>query len=90
MNYYFEFADNIVGQEYHAMGWRTIPHKYCVRYGTQGLTPLMPTRLSALAQRIWAEDHNGMISFVKNRNNTMNTPVDSKEFMWVKLSAVKV
>lgn len=92
MNYYFEFADNIVGrQTYLGVGSiRAIPHKYCVRYGIQGLSPLMPSKLSYLAQRIWAEDHNGNISFVKNRNDTMNTPVDSKEFMWVKLSAVKV
>ncbi len=89
MNYYFEFDDNIVGERYHAMGWRTIPHKYCVKYGVQGLTPLMPSRLSYMAQRIWAEDDHGIISYVKNRTEPY-PQVDLKEFMFIKLSAVKV
>lgn len=89
MNYYFEFADNIVGEGYHAMGWRTIPHKYCVRFGTPGLKPLMPSQLSSCAERIWAEDEDGKVSFVKNRYGPQYYP-DMKEFVWVKLSAVAV
>lgn len=90
MNYYFEFDDHFIGKSYNnAFGHRTIPSKYCVRYGVQGLHSLMPSKLSYLAQRIWAEDEEGKVSFIKNRNGNLHY-ADMKEFLWVKLSAVKV
>lgn len=90
MNYYFEFADHVIGESYHrAFGNRTIPAKYCVRPVTQGLSPLMPSKLSYLAQRIWVEDDYGTVSFIKNRTEPYPA-VDLKEFLFVKLSAAKV
>jgi hypothetical protein len=42
------------------------------------------------AERIWQEDENG-VKFVKHRyGNPTETPVDLKEFLWVKLSATSV
>ena len=91
MSLYFEFDERHVGIRYSNFG-ATIPAKYCVRYCATPLPggPLVPLRLMARAQRVWEEDETG-IKFIKNRNsNPKTTPVDSKEFMWVKLSAVNV
>lgn len=38
------------------------------------------------SDRIWCEDAEGKVSWAKNRNG-LDTPVDLKEFMWVKLAA---
>ena len=91
MDLYFEFYDSEVGKKYSSFGLK-IPAKYCVRYCATDLPggPLVPHRLIHSANRIWQEDRDG-VKFIKNRTrNPETTPVDSKEFMWVKLSAVKV
>ena len=91
MNLYFEFNEQHVGFRYSNFG-ATIPAKYCVRYCATSLPggPLVPMKLMAFAQRVWEEDETG-VKFIKNRNsNPETTPVDSKEFLWVKLSGVIV
>ena len=91
MNLYFEYPDIVIGRTFSNFG-ATIPAKYCVRYCATPLPggPLVPLRLMFAADRVWCEDSNG-VKFIKNRNGfPETTPVDSKEFMWVKLSAVNV
>lgn len=91
MDLYFEFRHTRIGEKYSNFGGR-IPAKYCVRYCATDLPggPLLPQRLMLAAERVWQEDEHG-IKFIKNRNGFLETtPVDSKEFMWIKLSAVKV
>lgn len=91
MDLYFEFPKHQVGKRYAILG-ATIPAKYCVRYCATDLPggPLVPLRLMAFADRVWQEDDTG-IKFLKNRNgNPETTPVDMKEFFWVKLSSKEV
>jgi len=91
MDLYFEFHESQIGAKYSNFGKR-IPAKYCVRYCATNLPggPLIPQRLMHSAERVWQEDEHG-VKFIKNRNGFLETtPVDSKEFMWVKLSATQV
>ena len=91
MDLYFEFDEQHVGIRYSNFG-ATIPAKYCVRHCATRLPggPLVPMKLVAFAQRVWEEDETG-VKFIKNRNGfPETTTVDSKEFMWIKLSAVTV
>jgi hypothetical protein len=91
MDLYFEFNDSAIGREFNSFQ-HPIPAKYCVRYCATALTggPLVPWRLVSFADRVWQEDDTG-IKFLKNRNgNPETTPVDMKEFFWVKLSSKEV
>lgn len=42
--------------------------------------------IASVAQRIWEEDSE-QVRFVKNRYLPLDTPVDQKEFFWVKLQS---
>ena len=42
--------------------------------------------IASVAQRIWQEDET-QVKFVKNRLLPLDTPVDQKEFFWVKLQS---
>jgi hypothetical protein len=91
MDIYFEFNDSAIGREFNSFQ-HPIPAKYCVRYCATDLPggPIYPLRLMHYAERIWQEDDTG-IKFIKNRNgNPETTPVDMKEFFWVKLSSKEV
>ena len=91
MDLYFEFNDSAIGKRFSNFG-ATVPAKYGVRYCATDLPggPLVPMKLVAYADRVWQEDNNG-VKFIKNRNRCPETTqVDSKEFMWIKLSAVKI
>lgn len=87
MNLYFEYPDVCIGRRFSITG-RTIPAKHCVRFNQ--LADTIPFGLMFSANRIWQEDENG-VKFVKHRDdNPTETPVDLKEFLWVKLSATTV
>ena len=92
MNLYFEYPDIVIGRTFAISGGK-ISAKYCARYDVhadEDGDPKMPLRLMALADRIWQEDATG-VKFIKNRNGfPETTPVDSKEFLWIKLSAKEV
>ena len=92
MNLYFEYPDIVIGRTFSNCGGK-IPSKYCARYDVyadEDGDPKLPFRLMFAADRVWCEDSNG-VKFIKNRNgNPETTPVDSKEFLWVKLSAKEV
>ena len=91
MDLYFEFNDLAIGKMFSISG-ATVPAKYGVRYCATDLAggPLVPMNLVAFADRVWQEDKQG-IKFLKNRYAPIDQAVvDSKEFMWIKLSAVKV
>lgn len=91
MDLYFEFNDLAIGKRFSNFG-ATVPAKYGVRYCATDLPggPLVPMKLMAFADRVWQEDEQG-IKFLKNRYAPIDLAVaDPKEFMWIKLSAVKV
>lgn len=91
MDLYFEFNDVAIGKRFSNFS-ATVPAKYGVRYCATDLPggPVNPLKLMAFADRVWQEDKDG-VKFIKNRNGfPETTPVDSKEFMWVKLSATQV
>ena len=75
-NYYFEFSDFILSM-------KLAPSKYCT-YRGQNLDRVREYVWNA--QRIWVEGESG-IYYAKHRMGSLETLVDSKEFMWIKLSA---
>jgi hypothetical protein len=48
-------------------------------------------KLMEMADRVWRECNDG-VNYVKNRSSPtqLSTPVDLKEFMWVKLQAKQI
>lgn len=78
MNIFFELSDSITAA----------PGKYLVAYDVVG--DLLPRYIGAVraSERIWCEDEMG-VKFIKNRTWPPDTtPVDMKEFFWVKLKSV--
>ena len=80
VNVYFEIAD-IAVEKY--------GHKYLALYDVyNGNRPVPDRRLweiKAFSDRIWSEEDDG-VKFIKNRRTEKNnTPVDMKEFFWIKL-----
>ena len=51
----------------------------------QGNKQLVPGMIIYMAERIWVEQ-DGTIEYIKNRFD-VDTPVDLKEFSWIKLKA---
>lgn len=92
MNLYFEYPEGVVGRKFSNFGGK-IPAKYCVRYNIsadEDGDPILPVRLMYAAERIWKEDSTG-IKFIKNRHGIAeHMLVDTKEFLWIKLSATEV
>lgn len=43
-------------------------------------------RITHVSERIWLEQ-DGKVKYVKNRSSGCETPIDAKEFMWIKLTA---
>jgi hypothetical protein len=80
INVYFEIAD-IAVEKY--------GHKYLAIYDVyNGNRPVPDRRLwemKAFSDRMWSEEDDG-VKFIKNRRTEKNnTPVDMKEFFWIKL-----
>lgn len=75
-NYYFEFSDQIVSM-------KLAPSKHCT-YRGQNLDHVREHVWNA--QRIWIET-DGTVYYTKHRMGSLETLVDTKEFMWIKLSA---
>lgn len=68
-------------------------HRYYVAIGVRKSAAVAGEyrRWMANADRAWAEEDDGTVRFLKHRlYEADQTKVDLKEFMWVKLSAVKV
>lgn len=72
MNYYYELADCMV-EHYRGKYWATYDSSV-FRHSPMVLR----------AERIWREDQDGTVCFIKHRWQD-NPPVDMKEFFWVKL-----
>jgi hypothetical protein len=80
MNVFFEISDTFV-EKY--------GHKYLAIYDADNvITPSARRRLyqiKAFSDRMWSEEDDG-VKFIKNRRTAKNnTPVDMKEFFWIKL-----
>jgi hypothetical protein len=78
MNVFFEISDTFV---------ENYGHKYLAIYDADNVNrPLWSRRiLEAFSDRMWAEEDDG-VKFIKNRRTQRNnTPVDMKEFFWIKL-----
>lgn len=68
-------------------------NKYYVAHVRGGHDAMMAGGFSLTinSDRIWREDNDGNIKFIKHRyESTETAKVDLKEFMWVKLSAQDV
>lgn len=88
MNHYFEISDAALhlydGQKYwvqytpELLGWDHAWARYVHKKGRMSLTQH--------SDRVW-EESNDVVRFLKNRMDLLQTEVDMKEFMWVKLSA---
>jgi hypothetical protein len=82
VNVYFEIAD-IAVEKY--------GHKYLAIYDADNVTTPGATRrlyqIKAFSDRMWSEEDDG-VKFIKNRRTAKNnTPVDMKEFFWIKLKS---
>jgi hypothetical protein len=77
VNVFFEISDTFV-EKY--------GHKYLAIYDAD--RPVPDRRLweiKAFSDRMWSEEDHG-VKFIKNRRTEKNnTPVDMKEFFWIKL-----
>lgn len=82
MNVFFELADCLVGNE----------GKYFAAYNVRK-SAAIAGQYRALMQksdRAWAEEEDG-VRFLKHRYSDASvTPVDMKEFFWIKLRSVSV
>lgn len=80
VNVFFEIADAFVGK---------YEHKYLALYDADNMNNLSKGRrlweMTRYAERVWSEEDHG-VKFIKNRRTEKNnTPVDMKEFFWIKL-----
>jgi len=77
MNVFFEIADCAV-EEY--------GHKYLALYDVQYVAISgHGAQTMQMSERVWAEEIGG-VKYLKNRlTGSKNSPIDMKEFFWVKL-----
>lgn len=80
VNVFFEIADAFVGK---------YEHKHLALYDADNMNNLGKGRrfreITYLSDRVWSEEDHG-VKFIKNRRTEKNnTPVDMKEFFWIKL-----
>jgi hypothetical protein len=80
MNVFFEISDAFV-EKY--------GHKYLAIYDADAVIRPVPVHrlweIKAFSDRMWSEEDHG-VKFIKNRRiEKNNTPVDMKEFFWIKL-----
>ena len=79
MNVYFELGDYAV---------KDFGGKYFALYNaTKGEVMMAHERYLILySERVWAEEDNGYVRFMKNRRQAAeSTPVDQREFVWIRL-----
>lgn len=80
VNVFFEIADTFVGK---------YRHKYLALYDADNMDNLAKGyrlwEMTRYAERVWSEEDD-CVKFIKNRRTEKNnTPVDMKEFFWIKL-----
>ena len=78
MNVFFEIADSAVEGP---------GHKYLARYGAKSHVAVNGTESWAMlhSERVWAEEEDG-VRYLKNRTTgSKDSPIDMKEFFWIKL-----
>ncbi len=83
MNVFFELADCVVGDE----------GKYFAAYSVRKSAAIAgPYRvLMQNSERAWAEEDDGDVRFLKHHfSEAAVTPVDMKEFFWIKLKCQTV
>lgn len=86
MNYYYELSPIVVPE----FGRRYFVCYDMEDYATHHLTTSR-AHLMRNSDRVWREDDNGRVRFIKHRSgNTLTEKVDMKEFFWVKLKSVAV
>ena len=80
-DYYYEINDCVVDE---------FGGKYFVVHNTIGdAMEAGGYKITAASDRVWKE-RNGEVWYIKNRTIPNDSPVDLKEFMWVKLSAESI
>ena len=79
MNVFFEIADCAV-KEY--------GHKYLALYDVQSVAISgHGAQTMQMSERVWAEEKSG-VKYLKNRRTgSKDSPIDMKEFFWIKLKS---
>ena len=89
MNYFFEIAECMTDGE--AIGY---PGRHFAVYNARKSAIIGGIRYAGMARasdRIWEENDDGSVRFLKHRySEASTTPVDMKEFFWVKLKSQTV
>ena len=83
MNVFFELADGVV-EEY--------GHKYLALYNVRKSAVIggQYREILLMSNRVWVEEDTG-VRFLKHRfSEASTTPVDMKEFFWIKLKSATV
>jgi hypothetical protein len=79
MNVFFEIADWAVAE---------YGHKYLALYNVESVAISgHGAQTMQMSERVWAEGKSG-VKYLKNRlTGSKNSPIDMKEFVWVKLKS---
>jgi hypothetical protein len=88
MNVFFELAENAVLAKIFEL-----PGQYFAYYNVPKNETIIRkyNTLARCSDRIWAEEDNGHVRFLKNRYSiAYTTEVDMKEFFWVKLRSISL
>lgn len=89
MNFYFEVAECMTGGEEFGYSGR-----YYAVYNARKSAIVGGIRYGGLTRssdRVWIEEDDGKVRFIKNRLVEPSTAVvDMKEFFWIKLKSVAV
>jgi hypothetical protein len=79
MNVFFEIADYAVEE---------FGHKYLALYDVQSVVISgHGAQTMQMSERVWAEEKSG-VRYLKNRfTGSKDSPIDMKEFFWIKLKS---
>lgn len=87
MNVFFELSEYVVGSKLLGLSGR-----YFAIYGVEPGNEVRGEhrRIMMYSERVWAEDDNGYVRFMKHRYEYPTPTIDMKEFMWVKLRSINI
>lgn len=82
VNVYFEVSRYVINEP--------LEKRLFVLHDAKEESQFGPLSLRYRSDRIWVEWKDGTIEWLKNRHVTLETPVDLKEFMWIKLKSTEL
>jgi hypothetical protein len=84
-NVYYELADCVV-ENATVLGMKGKYFTLC-NQDQDNKIPQIHYQLARSSERVWHEFDNGDVGLVKSRHTNIFSPVDMREFMWIKLAS---